>query len=514
MPGPSSPDFPQRLDRRHFLRRLGLAAGAVVSAGMVDEVRAAVQATPGRKLRIVILGAGLAGLCAAYELERQGHEVVLLEAESRHVGGRARTLRFENGLYGEAGAMRIPLRHELTRRYVREFDLPLRRFVQANPEAYVFARGKRERMRDVMRLATQYDLPEAERGKSPDDLWNGVVGKALAGLSAAERAALSEDGLPGEAVRGLDQLSLQQLFERAGLSQRAIEFMAVAYGQEAEMIYAATESLREEVKEVWTQEFHEIVGGTDRLPAAFVQRLRAQPRMGCEVIRVEQDPVRRRAAAIYRVGGKERREEGDFVLCTLPFPVVQRLLVEPAFSQDKQRAIRQLSYDSSTKILAVTRRRFWETDEGIYGGGSFTDLPTGTTWYPAANAEVRDPAVSASPGVMLASYTWGQAARRLGALGHRERSELALRHLGRMHPQLGEAGMVQCTASWSWDNHRWSGGAFAWFLPGQHSTLHRHVIAPEGRIFFAGEHASLTHTWMQGALESALRAVREMVAVA
>src|SRR6266436_5005386 len=56
--------------------------------------------------------------------------------------------------------------------------------------------------------------------------------------------------------------------------------------------------------------------------------------------------------------------------------------------------------------------------------------------------------------------------------------------------------------------------AFTWFMPGQHTALYRHVVAPEGRIYFAGEHASLTHTWMQGALESALVAVREMLAAA
>ena len=64
---------------------------------------------------MVILGAGLAGLCAAYELERRGHTVAVLEAEISHVGGRARTLRFDGGLYGEASAMRIPERHELKR---------------------------------------------------------------------------------------------------------------------------------------------------------------------------------------------------------------------------------------------------------------------------------------------------------------------------------------------------------------------------------------------------------------
>ena len=87
-----------------------------------------------------------------------------------------------------------------------------------------------------------------------------------------------------------------------------------------------------------------------------------------------------------------------------------------------------------------------------------------------------------------------------------------MKHLSRVHPQLAAAGTLRRTASWSWDRHRWSGGAFAWFMPGQHSALHRHIVAPEGRIFFAGEHTSLTHTWMQGALESAVRAVREILA--
>jgi monoamine oxidase len=224
--------------------------------------------------------------------------------------------------------------------------------------------------------------------------------------------------------------------------------------------------------------------------------------------------LRKRVAAIYREAGRQQRVEGDVLLCTLPFPVLARLRVTPGFSAGKQKAIRELAYDASTKVLAVAARRFWEADDGIFGGGTFTDLPTGTTWYPSDNADAKDPKVSSGPGVMLASYTWGQAARRLAALPHAQRSEVALAHLALVHPQLGRPDAVRRTASWSWDNHPGSSGAFAWFMPGQHSALHRHIVAPEGRIFFAGEHASLAHTWMQGALESALIAVKDMLAAA
>ena len=194
--------------------------------------------------------------------------------------------------------------------------------------------------------------------------------------------------------------------------------------------------------------------------------------------------------------------------------MLTRIVVEPELPGPKARAIRQLNYDSSTKVLVVTRRRFWETDDGIFGGGTFSDLPTGTTYYPSDNAEAKDPRVSRGPGVLLASYSWGQSARRLASLPHRERVASVLQHLSRIHPQLREPGIVRDSASWSWDNHPYSGGAFAWFMPGQHSSLHRHIISSAGRIYFAGEHASLTHTWMQGALESGVRAVREMLVAA
>ena len=498
------------MDRRLFLRRLGLTTGAVLGVSLLKYLDAAEN--PAKPLHVVIVGAGVAGLCAAYELEKRGHTVTILEADARHAGGRVRTLRFGDGLYGEAGAMRIPLRHELTRHYIKEFNLPLRRFVHSNPRGYYYVRGHRERIADVKNLNRYYNLSAKEKGMTPDDLWNEVVIKRLGLLNAKELADLNSVTLETMAVKGLDRLSLRDLCEQSGLSEEAIEMLGVTYGMETLLPTAATEHLREEREQVWAQEFHEIVGGTDRLPAAFVERLRSKPKMGCPVVRLEQDPLRRRAAAVYLEQGRERRVEGDFLLCTLPFPVLERLIVEPDFSGPKRRAIRELNYDSSTKVLAITRRRFWEEEDGIYGGGTFTDLPTGTTYYPANNAEAKDPKVSAGPGVMLASYTWGQAARRIATLPHQGRADLVIDHLSKVHPQLKEAGMVRRTASWSWDHHRWSGGAFAWFMPGQHSALFKDVVAPEGRIYFAGEHASLTHTWIQGALESALMAVRAMLA--
>lgn len=498
------------LTRREFMRRMAALGGGVALASSIRGFAA--TENPRAPLHVVIVGAGMAGLCAAYELEQRGHRVTLLEADPAHAGGRVRTLRFNDGLYGEAGAMRIPTVHELTRHYIREFGLPLRRFVKSNKDAYYFARGRRERIADEAKLKQLYHLTDAEKVRSSDELWEATVVKALLSLSESQKKELLADSFNSEALRRLDQLSLQQLCEGENLSAEALEFLAVTQGQESELATAATEFVREELLKVWALEFDEIIGGTDRLATAFVQRLRSKPQMGCEVLRFGQSE--KTASVIYRVWGVERRVEGDYVLCTVPYPVLSRLHFAPALSAAKQRAIRELNYDSSTKVLAIAKRRFWEEDDKIFGGPSYTDLPTGTTVYPADNAEAKDPRVSRRPSVFLASYTWGQTARRLASLAHAERAATVLRHLSQLHPQLREPGMVLKTASWSWDNHRYSGGAFAWFMPGQHSALHRHIVTPEGRIYFAGEHASLSHTWIQGALESARRAVTEILQAA
>jgi len=503
--------FATRLPRREFLLRVSALGG--VAAAPLFSAFAAVP-NPPTPLHVIIVGAGLAGLCSAYELERRGHRVTMLEADAKHVGGRTRTMRFADGLYGEFGAMRIPTRHEVTRHYVQELGVPLRKFILSNPQAYYFLRGERQRIADGGKLNRLYALRDDERTKSSDDLWSDSVVKALKSLSDAEKKDLTVDTPETAKVRAFDQQSLQQICEAAGLSDEAIELLAVTQGSETLLSTAATEHLREEFLEVWSQGFDEMVGGTDTLASAFAARLRSKPQLGCEVVRLTQQADRKRAAAVYRQGGAERRVEGDYVLCTVPCPVMTRIVVEPELPGPKARAIRQLNYDSSTKVLVVTRRRFWETDDGIFGGGTFTDLPTGTTYYPSDNAEAKDPRVSRGPGVLLASYSWGQGARRLASLPHKERVASVLQHLSRVHPQLREPGIVRESASWSWDNHPYSGGAFAWFMPGQHSSLHRHIIAPADRIYFAGEHASLTHTWMQGALESGLRAVREMLAAA
>lgn len=256
-------------------------------------------------------------------------------------------------------------------------------------------------------------------------------------------------------------------------------------------------------------EMEEIIGGTDRLPSALTDKLESKPRKGCEVIQIERDDEAHRAAAVYREEDTLKREEGDFVLCTIPFPVLSQ--IRTPFSGGKQRAIRDLSYDSATKVLAVARNRFWEVDDDIYGGSTLTDLPIAIIHYPSDNAQAKNPKVSTSPAVLTAAYAMGSQARRLAYLPPQERHQLVQRTLMKVHPQVSQEGTIQQLESWSWDNHRWSLGAWSFMKPYQHTSLYEHIVSPEGRIYFAGEHTSTNPAWMQSALESSLQAVIAML---
>jgi monoamine oxidase len=475
----------------------------LVGVSWFERLRADEPATKPR--HIIVVGAGMAGLVAAYELEQKGHTVTLLEAESKHLGGRIRTHHFASGTTGELGAMRIPKQHELTRRYVRMFKLELRPFIQTNPEACLFVRGQLLRQRDGAKLATAFKLRPNEIGKSSDDLWAHAVTKRWKALSAEERNDLFAITPRTEAVRTLDKLSVAAILNAAGLSDEAQEFIAVTQAQESLLPTAITEAMRDEVLDVYGEGMDEIVGGMEQLPLALVKHLKVPPRVGCEVTALHQD--NKGVTAVYRERGQEQRVTGDHLICTLPFPVLQRLTITPALTTPKQRAIRTLHYESASKVLFDCTERFWELQAGIYGGGTLTDRPTDMTYYPSDNV-AKDRDVSRKGGCLLASYSWGMKARRWAALPKSEVVAQTIKELHAIHPEVAAKGMVRDSAFWNWDTHRWSGGAFSWFMPEQHTQLHQHLLEPEGRIYLAGEHVSLAHSWIQGAIESGLRCVR------
>jgi len=459
------------------------------SVDYLDIVRSGLRPA-GTPKRVLIAGAGMAGLVAAYELLRAGHDPLVLEARPR-AGGRIHTLRqpFAEGLYAEAGAMRLPAAHRLSLAYARKFELPLIAFTGAQPGGWVYARGRRRRKSDGDPNPWGFELAAGEEGRSAAQLLEQTLH-----VIAEQWHAEGETAWPALSAR-YDGYSLRGFLEAAGWSEGAIERFGILYSQETLLNAGFLEFLRDELEHSYNGPLYALEGGMDRLPQAFLAALGGRVRLQSPLIALEQSPD----SVTFHCQTPAGREQfsGDYAILALPFPTLQHVDILTPFSPAKQRAIRQLPYDAACKVYLQCKRRFWEDDEGIFGGSSVTDLPIRALYYPDHNR-------ASGRGILLASYTWGEDARCWQMLPPARRIERATTYVARLHPQVTES--FELGASYAWTEDEYAGGAFALFAPRQETLLYAAIIAPEGRIHFAGEHASRHHAWIQGALESGLRA--------
>jgi monoamine oxidase len=388
--------------------------------------------------------------------------------------------------------MRIPRAHDLTLRYCDLFGLPMRPFVMGNPRALVHLGGQRltkaEADADPGRLPFQ--LETAERGHTADELWEAAVGDLR--VMVEHEGPSAWDAI----VRDYDEYSLLEFLRWKGWSKGAIEYFTVINFLEADMHNSLVEILREDLGGAYV-DMQEIAGGMDALPNAFHARLGDDVRFGANVFAIDQDPDG--VTVHFKTEAGRFRARGDYAVVTVPFSVLRTIEMLTPLSPGKQRAIRQLNYHASTKILFQVRERIWEDEDGIFGGGTVTELPIRRMNYPTPDPTTRR-------GVRLASYTWGQDALQWGAMDEETRLEEALDDVAQIHPRIRE--VYEVGASHAWYSDRWARGAFAMFAPGQQTGLQADIVRPEGRIHFAGEHCSLYHAWIQGALESGIRAAQ------
>ncbi len=456
----------------------------IMQQGLVKKLGAA------KPKKVIIVGAGLAGLAAGLELKRAGHDPVILEAQQR-VGGRVYTLRdpFTKGLYAEVGAMRIPRAHSLTMAYIEKFQLKTNDFTMDNPNAYYYIGGRKVRAHEAKKDPSLlgFEVHASERGKTAGEMYEKALQPLLQMLETRGDSAWEE------IVAKYDQYSTREFLELNGWSEGMIEMFGLLANQESVMNSSFLELFREDSGNYYTNML-ELEGGTDRLPYAFLPELKANIRFGAKMIAMDQSPGD--VTIHYETKAGKFKETGDYAIITTPFPVLRHVEVLKPFARAKQRAIRQLHYDASAKILFQCKRRFWEEDDGIFGGGTMTDLPIRNLYYPDHGRET-------GRGVILASYTWSEDAQRWGSLKPEDRIVQALDDVAEIHPQIIKE--FEVGTSWMWHDDEFAGGAFALFDPGQQTLLHEEIVKPEGRIHFAGEHASLYHAWIQGAFESGLR---------
>ena len=479
------------LTRRQFLA-LAVPAAVAACAGTDPGAGARMERT-----RVVVIGAGLAGLAAAYELARTGVEVRVLEARARP-GGRVHTLRapFDDGLYAEAGAVFVPGHHATTLRYLREFGLPLQAATagERGQGGRLFVRGTSVRLRPGESPRWPVPLKPREAGLTPGELRSLYLDPVVDSIGDPEHPLW-----PGEAALRFDGMTMAQLLRARGASDGAIALMRLGYldewGDGIDSI-SALGQLRDLAGNRGGGETHRIAGGSDRLPAAFARRLGEAVRYGAAVTAIE-----RRHGTVrveYTAGGERRTIAAERVICAIPFPLLRRLRIDPPLAASKRAAVEQLPATAVTRVYLQLRERAWNPDDG---DAVATDLPI----MLAAHATPGQ----AGPREIVEAFVTGTGARELGRMPVEACIRRVRAQMERIVP--GSDARVERAAVYAWNADPWARGDYAWFCPGQVRALLPHVATPDGHLHFAGDHTSTRPGWMQGALDSGRRAAGEVI---
>ncbi|MFD7625439.1 flavin monoamine oxidase family protein [Streptomyces sp. NPDC059851] len=472
--------------------------------------------------KVLILGAGVAGLTAAYELSTLGFDCTVLEAQKR-VGGRNRTARrgdklyeidehsgrvvhthtcrFDDGMYLNLGPGRIPYHHRRVLKYCRDFKVAL--------EPYV--------------METTANLVRPPNATKP--LPNRRVANDTRGHIAAKLAEtlVTHDAFTGEVrdlLRLFGALDIDGKYAQARRSGYLydpvieepfpVPALPLTWEELVESGFWRT-SFYQPLDYLWQATMFQPVGGMDKIVDALAQQARlagAEIVLGAEVTGIDIGRNGPGAVVSYVHDGRELEAEARYCVSNIPVPVLKGV-GRTGFSEAFENAIGVVEFEKTCKVGWQANRRFWEGDldgggavGGIYGGISWTSHNITQIWYPSND-------YFSAKGTLTGAYNFKENAEHLGSLPTEERLDLAREGAVELHPEFDHDELVPrdkgVTIAWHKVPHQL--GGWAYWKPGEdgHNEAYRQLLQPEGGDVFyvTGDQISPLPGWQEGAMMSA-----------
>jgi monoamine oxidase len=512
------------ISRRDFLLRVGQAGGysaAFLTMQSMGLFPAAAQAQPplsvapgaGKGIKIVILGGGISGLVAAYEMKALGYECTVLEARTRP-GGRNWTVRggdtitfldgttqscsFDPGNYQNVGPARLPSIHKTMLGYCRKLGVELQ--VEVNTSRSTLLQND----------AVNGGKPMVQRQVVNDT--RGHVSELLA--KCVRNGALDQDVTKADRDRMLSFLRLYGSLDSAGKyrgSEHAGYIKTPGAGDETGVLSEPIDMhtlldadfwdgiLFEEQFDMQAAMFQP-VGGMDRIPYAFAKALGDTVQYNSPVTEIRK--TAKGVRIVYTQQGQPRSIEADFCLCGMPLMLLKKIPTD--FSAPYKQIIDRCTYDGAYKI-AWESRRFWEQDYNIYGGLEFLATGCSPVWFPSAN-------LFAPRGVVVSGYGF-ISPPEFDRLTLPEKLAASRHSIERLHPGHGKELEKPIYVGWShipWNEGSWI-GTYGPEEPARRRagvSGYETLIQPDGPIYFIGDHVSHILGWQEGAALSSLRAIQ------
>ncbi len=498
------------MTRREVLKRFGAVGGAPLVMGAMGAWDLMGQPSGDRPLlkgrrpdtKVIVLGAGISGLTVGYELGKLDYDYRVLEARDTvgglcwtvrrgathtEIGGETQVCDFDEGQYFNAGAWRIPNRDKGVLGYCKELGVPVEIFVNASDANFFYEEdlalgrmsGQRVRLREVKA-----------------DLW---------GSTTELLAKAMDQGQIDAPLTTEDKELLMEFLVRAGYLDSEDHMYRPPQLRGSDDRYDLSTLVRSEfgtrVRSLNSgtggpDPVFQPIGGMLQIPLAFERAMGDHITFGAEVrsIRQLEDGVR----VVYRDTrtGQEREENADFCVCCLPMAVLKG--IEVNLSSEMAEAVSNTGHSNSAKMGVQMKRRFWEEDDGIFGGHLWSgSLQLGEFSYPS-NDYFTD------KGVLLGYY--GNGARAgLSDMPIRDRVEHVLTQAGKVHPQMREE--FETAYSVWWEKVPFSLGAYG---RTPRPDLLEQLSKPDGRLYLGSAGASARPAWLEGAIQSAWRTVEAL----